>query len=320
MRVDFVIPLFNERETLETLAAGIAEQAAGHEYRILFVDDGSTDDSYAVLEGIRARQPNVELIKLRRNFGKSQALAAGIAHARADAVVTMDADLQDDPAEIPKLLAKLDEGYDVVCGWKQDRKDPWHKTIPSVFYNRWVGRLFSLPLHDLNSGFKAMRIEVARRLPLYGEMHRMIAVFASRMGYNVTEVPVAHHPRRFGRSKYGLRRITNGALDVLTAWFLLQHGESPNHVFGRTGCIATVFGLAALVAGVIAGVCLPILLWDDAPAVQLLAASLVLLWLVLSFLILIWGSLAFMGGLLGELMLRRLPPTDPHYYIERESC
>lgn len=319
MKVVFVIPLLNERDTLEPLTEGIAQNIAPHEHRIIFVDDGSTDGSYEILEKIRERNSAVDLIKLRRNFGKSQALAAGIAHAEGDVLVTMDADLQDDPRQIPRFLEKLDEGYDVVCGWKQDRRDPWHKTIPSFFYNHVVSRLFELPLHDLNTGYKAMRMEVAKRLPLYGEMHRMIAVFASRMGYRVTEVPVEHHPRRFGRSKYGLRRFTNGALDVLTAWFLLQHGESPNHVFGRTGCAATLFGFAALLIGLFTGVILPVYLWDSGPPVQLLATALVLLWIVFSFLILIWGSVAFMAGLLGELLLRKLPPIDPHDYIEREA-
>lgn len=318
MKLVFVIPLLNERETLETLAEGIHRRAAGHEFRIVFVDDGSTDGSWEMLTQLREKYPAIDLIRFRRNYGKSQALAAGIARADGDVLITMDADLQDDPAEIPRFLTKLEEGHDMVCGWKAERHDPWHKTLPSRLYNGTVSWLFSLPLHDVNCGFKAMRMEVARQLPLYGDMHRMMAVHAADLGYRVTEIPVAHHPRRYGKSKYGLRRFATGALDVFTTWFLLRHSASPNHVFGRTGCAATFVGVVVLFAGLIAGLVLPFRLWDAAMPVQLLATALLFLWIVFGMLILAWGSLAFMSGLLGEMLVRRLPPEKPDHFIDPE--
>lgn len=215
MRIVFVIPVFNECKTVEALAEGIARHAKGMDYRILFVDDGSTDGSAEVLARLADSSGAIDLIKLRRNCGKSHALAAGFARAEGDIAVMMDADLQDDPEEIPRMLAKLDEGYDLVCGWKEKRNDPWHKTIPSRIYNWAVSRAFGLSLHDVNTGFKAMRMDIAKRLPLVGDMHRMIAIFAAGMGGRVTEIPVTHHPRRFGRSKYGFGRFYRGAADAV---------------------------------------------------------------------------------------------------------
>ncbi len=238
MRLAFVIPVLNERETLEPLAAGIARHASPHEYQILFVDDGSADGSYDVLRSLHERDPRVGLLKLRRNYGKTRALAAGIACAEGDVLITMDADLQDDPEEIPRLLAKLDEGYDVVCGWKADRHDPWHKVLPSRVYNALVNWLFGLRLHDINSGFKAMRMDIAKRLPLFGDMHRMMAVFAANMGGNVTETPVVHHPRRFGKSKYGFKRFYEGSRDALAVWVITRLPHWLNAAL-RPVCVAT---------------------------------------------------------------------------------
>jgi len=317
MEVVFAIPVYNERETLESLAEGISRYAGDIDHRILFVDDGSTDGSYELLCTLRARYSTVDVIKLRRNFGKSQALAAAIHRARGDVLVTMDGDLQDDPEEIPKLLGKLAEGYDVVCGWKAARRDPWHKTFPSRIYNALVSWIFGLPLHDVNTGFKAMRMEVAKRLPLYGELHRMIAVFAGQLGYRVTEAPVKHHPRSHGQSKYGFERFSRGALDIITAWFLLRRGQSPNHLFGFAGCCASAAGALALLAGVVYGA---VQLWIvPAPAeVRRLTVIALLLWLIVCVTVLMWGSLIFTAGLLGELILHRLPPVDPADYIEEE--
>ncbi len=320
MKIVFVIPVFNERPTLADLAAGIAEHAAEHEYEILFVDDGSTDGSYEELCRLRDAQPAVRLLKLRRNFGKTAALAAGFARAEGDVVVTMDADLQDEPREIPRLLAKLDEGYDLVCGWKRERHDPWHKTMPSHVYNRWIARTFKLDLHDVNTGFKAMRMEVARSMPLYGDMHRLMAVFAAQMGYRVGEVPVEHHPRRFGQSKYGFSRFYRGALDVLVARFITRHGGAPIHYFGKAGYAA--FLLAALSLFMIpAGLLwMPSRLGDAAPEVQLVGAAVVLLWVLVPIVLATFGFLAVGIGMLGELLVRRLPPPDPATYIDDDHA
>lgn len=301
MELYFVIPVYNEEHTLETLARGIASSVGAYPYTILFVDDGSTDASTQVLERLAHEMPHVAVMRFRRNLGKSQALAAGFAQATGDVVITMDSDLQDDPKEIPRLLEKLEEGYDVVCGWKARRNDPWHKTFPSRIYNGAVSRLFGLELHDINTGFKAMRIQVAKRLALYGERHRLITVFALRMGYRVTEVPVEHHPRRFGHSHYGLERFSRGALDALSVWFLDRYQHSPNHFFGRIGVWAVGGGLFLFVAAALAR-----LAGQGGGALMLLLACFSAT-LGLQFLAL---------GLIAELIVRRLPMQNPEHYIE----
>ena len=254
MKITVVVPVFNEHETLEALAQGITEDIAPHEHRIVVVDDGSTDGSYEVLTKLHNEYDTVDVIKLRRNMGKATALAVAFARADGDAVIMMDADLQDDPKEIPRLLAKLDEGYDMVCGYKANRKDPWHKTIPSRIYNWWIRRTFSLELHDINTGFKVMRTEVAQRLPLYGEMHRMIVVFAADMGYKITEVPVEHHPRRFGESKYGFSRFWRGFIDAQSARFFTKYHGRPGHYFNKAAGIMLLMGCAVLLLVVLLSV------------------------------------------------------------------
>lgn len=226
MGVCFVIPVYNEGRSVAALARAIAANAP-EPYRILFVDDGSTDETASELRRLQAELPNVEVIRLRRNQGKTAALALGFSQTDAEVVVTMDGDLQDDPAEIPRLLAVLDQGYDMVCGWKARRQDPWHKTFPSRVFNWGVAHLFGVPLHDVNTGFKAMRGETARALPLSGGMHRFMPVLADRLGYRVTEVPVAHHARRFGHSKYGWTRMLHGARDAARLWRVLRAGGLP---------------------------------------------------------------------------------------------
>ncbi|MFP4502761.1 MAG: glycosyltransferase family 2 protein [Candidatus Hydrogenedentota bacterium] len=313
MHIVFVIPVYNERESLRALAEGIAAHTAGHSYRVIFVDDGSTDGSWEELVALREAYLTVDVVRLRRNFGKTSALATGIARAEGDVLVTMDADLQDDPAELPKLLAKLEEGYDVVVGWKANRRDPLHKTLPSRIYNAMVAWLFHLPLHDVNSGFKVMRMEVARRLPLYGELHRMIAVYADAMGYRVTEAPVRHHPRRYGESKYGVSRFLKGALDVLTTWFLARHGQSPHHELGKAGCFGVLAGIGFGVLG-LAGI--------GAHLAGFLnrGASLTILLLCLAAAFVLWGLgvLVFIGGLIAELIVQRHPPGDTAANVAEE--
>ena len=219
MKVCVAIPVCNEEATLEALAGGIAARLAAHDYRILFVDDGSTDGSFAELMRLREQNNRVDVIKFSRNCGKTRALAVAFAEADGDVVVTMDADLQDDPAELPRLLAKLDEGYDLVCGWKSHRQDPLHKTLPSKVYNAAINAAFGLAIHDVNTGFKAMRTEVAKSVTLYADLHRLIPIMAAQAGYRVTEIPVKHHPRRFGHSHYGMSRFYQGIRDAFRLWF-----------------------------------------------------------------------------------------------------
>jgi glycosyltransferase involved in cell wall biosynthesis len=313
--ITFVIPVYNESPTLATLAAGIHENVHEHDYRILFIDDGSTDATWETLLALRGESAVIDIIRLRRNFGKTNALAVGFAVAHGDIIITMDADLQDDPREIPALLAKLDEGYDVVCGWKQRRYDPWHKTIPSRIFNAWISKTFRLPLHDVNSGFKAMRGEVAAQLPLWSDMHRLIPVFAANMGYKVTEIPVQHHPRKFGHSKYGFERFIRGAIDAVTAAFLTHYGDAPGQYFGRMLLFCASLVIFALIASLFSGLAVPAF-FSDAPHNEQLALTAIVLMIVLVSLVIISiGAIGFGLGLLGELLLRYMPPPDPKRHI-----
>jgi glycosyltransferase involved in cell wall biosynthesis len=316
MKIDFIIPVFNECETLEALTAGITEHVCEIPHRILFVDDGSDDGSFEILKDLSKRFPAIEIIRLRRNFGKTPALAAAFSRIDADIVIMMDADLQDDPKEIPRLLEKLGEGYDLVCGWKARRHDPWHKTFPSRFYNRVVCWAFGLELHDINTGFKAMRAEVAGRMPLYGEMHRMIAIFAAQLGYRVTEIPVEHHPRRHGRSKFGIERFGRGACDALTTHFLIRYSASPSHFFGKLGIV--FFACGAAVQGI--GLLLLLSWWLQALSPATAGAFMVVAMLFLGMGLLAegLGVVVFAMGLLGELILHRLPLADPVEMITEE--
>jgi glycosyltransferase involved in cell wall biosynthesis len=219
MKLSFVIPAKDEQATLRQLLNGIATHAAGHELQIILVDDGSTDGTREEADALGAELPQVEVIHFEKNRGKSAALQAGFGRVTGEIVFTMDADLQDDPAEIPRFLEALENGADVVVGWKQKRQDPWHKTLPSRVYNAALRRMFGLRLHDVNCGFKAMRAEVAKRLELREGYHRLIPAIAKRMGYSIAEIPVRHHPRRYGHSKYGWKRFFTGARDAL-AYYL----------------------------------------------------------------------------------------------------
>jgi glycosyltransferase involved in cell wall biosynthesis len=220
----------------------------------VFVDDGSRDGSWAVVRGLAERDPRVKGIRFRRNFGKAAALTAGFRAARGSIVFTLDGDLQDDPAEIPRFLAKLEEGetFDVVSGWKRTRHDPWHKVGPSRVFNRMVSALTGCRLHDHNCGFKAYRREVLDEVTLYGELHRFVPVLAQERGFRVTEVVVNHRARKFGHSKYGFARFIKGLLDLLTVHFLSRYGQRPLHVLGALGLgMLTMGGLGMTYLAVI---------------------------------------------------------------------
>jgi glycosyltransferase involved in cell wall biosynthesis len=247
--VSVLIPVKDEEETLATLVGEIdAAFATLPEtgYEIIFVDDGSTDTSWQVMTQLAAANPRVRALRLRRNFGKAAALAAGVDEARGDRLVTMDADLQDDPAEVPRLLAELDDGADLVSGHKADRKDPLGKRIPSKFFNKMTGVITGLKLNDHNCGLKAAKTEVYRRVPLYGELHRYIPALAHQTGYNVRELPVNHRAREHGRSKYGLERYVRGAIDLLTVMTITKYGRRPAHLFGGLGLLSALVGFITL--------------------------------------------------------------------------
>ena len=246
--ISVVVPLLNEERSLEALYRAIADalEPLGHDYEVVFVDDGSTDASLAVLSRLHDETTNVVVIHLRRNFGKAAALQAGFVEARGDLVVTIDADLQDDPAEIPKLLAKLDEGFDLVSGWKTRRNDPLARRLFSRVFNWVTGVISGVHLHDVNCGLKAYRAEVLHGIRLYGELHRFIPVLASYRGYRIAEIPVNHRPREHGRSRYGPERYLRGFFDLLSVTFMGRYKHRPLHLFGGVGVLMGAVGFVIL--------------------------------------------------------------------------
>jgi dolichol-phosphate mannosyltransferase len=218
----------------------------GEPWEVVFVDDGSADGTFSALTRLHDAHDNVRVVRLRRNFGKATALDAGFAEAAGDIDVTNDGDLQDDPAEIPRLLAKLDEGYDLVSGWKTKRRDPITRRIPSKIFNYVAGKVSGVRLHDMNCGLKAYRAEVVDGMQLYGELHRYIPVLAHYRGYRVTELPVNHRPREHGRSNYGVERYVRGFLDLLTVTFMGRYRHRPLHLFGGLGLLFSLIGSAIL--------------------------------------------------------------------------
>jgi glycosyltransferase involved in cell wall biosynthesis len=259
--ISIVIPVLNEQDSLALLHAEIAQiaQKAALEVEVVFVDDGSRDGSWQAILALSQQHGYVRGIRFRRNFGKSAALSAGFAATKGDIMMTLDADLQDDPAEIPRFLAALAEGKDVVSGWKRTRYDPWHKVLPSRVFNAMVSWLTGVWLHDHNCGMKCYRAQVLREIRLYGELHRFIPVLADARGFKVGEVVINHRPRRFGHSKYGVRRFVKGFLDLLTVKFLTGFGERPQHLLGSIGLLSFLVGNLGLVYLAVTWV---IRLWD----------------------------------------------------------
>ena len=236
--ISVVVPVRDEELTVDPLHGELVAALASRDepWEVVFVDDGSRDGTHAALVRLHDRADNVKVVRLRRNAGKAAALDAGFREAEGDIVVTIDGDLQDDPGEIPRLLAKLDEGFDLVTGWKTERNDPLARRVLSRLFNAVTGRLSGLRLHDMNCGLKAFRAEVARDLELYGELHRFIPVLAHDLGFRVTEISVNHRPREHGRSRYGMERYLRGFLDLLTVSFMSRYRHRPLHLFGGSGC------------------------------------------------------------------------------------
>lgn len=243
--LSILVPVMNEEGNLPELYERVSGSLAeiGLPYEIILVDDGSKDRSWELIQELNRRDPCVIGIRHRKNFGKAQALSHGFAAARGDVIITMDGDLQDDPAEIANFLAMLDDGYDLVSGWKQRRQDPLGKTFPSKLFNWTVRKASGVQLHDFNCGFKAYRHEVTHAIRLYGELHRFTPVLAAAEGFRIGELPVVHHPRRWGSSKYGWSRLTKGFLDLLTVVFITQYRQRPMHLFGLPGIIFMAIGV-----------------------------------------------------------------------------
>jgi glycosyltransferase involved in cell wall biosynthesis len=242
--VSIVVPGLNEGKSLPELARRIhAALAPLGSYEIIFVDDGSTDDTWRRIGELHEELPAVRGVSLRRNFGKAMALKAGFKLARASILVMMDADLQDDPEDLPNFIAKIREGFDVVVGWKVKRQDPLNRRILSQIFNRTVRWLTKVELHDMNCGFKAYRREVIDTVPIYGDLFRFIPALASAHGFRIAEIPIKHHSRQFGKSRYGLERLLRGSFDLLSVLFLIRYARSPMHLFGLVGLVLGSGGL-----------------------------------------------------------------------------
>lgn len=248
MKISIVIPLLNEADSLVELHDQLGQVAAGHGYELemIFVDDGSLDRSWSIIEQLAAADPQVFGVRLRRNFGKAAAISAGTVVASHNLVVTIDADLQDDPREIPKLIEELQRGYDVVSGWKKDRKDPWSRRFASRCFNWLVNTLTKVRLHDHNCGFKLYRREVFDEVDLYGGFHRFVPVLAAARGFRIGETVVNHRPRKHGRSRYGSLRIVKGLLDLMTICFLTGYSHRPQHLMGGAGVISFLLGMSGM--------------------------------------------------------------------------
>jgi len=246
--ISVVVPVRDEERTVEPLYDELAAalEPRGEPWEVVFVDDGSRDGTYAALVRLHDATSNTRVVRLRRSGGKAAALDAGFREIEGDIVVTIDGDLQDDPAEIPRLLAKLDEGYDLVTGWKTQRNDGVSRRVLSRVFNRVTGLVSGVRLHDMNCGLKAFRAEVARELDLYGELHRFIPVLAHDLGFRVTELAVNHRPREHGRSRYGMERYARGFLDLLTVTFMGRYRHRPLHLFGGLGLLLGTIGTAIL--------------------------------------------------------------------------
>ncbi len=299
--VSVVVPVHDEAETLDELARrvlAVADDNGLPVVEVLFVDDGSQDDSWARMAALADAEPRVRALRLRRNFGKATALDLGIRDSGGAIVVTMDADLQDDPEELPRLLAALGEDVDLVSGWKKERHDPLGKTLPSRLFNWVTARLSGLQLHDFNCGYKAYRREIFDMVPLYGELHRYIPVLAHAKGFRVSELPVKHHPRAHGRSKYGAERMVKGFLDLLTVVMLTRFAQRPGHLFGGLGLILGAIGAAILLY--LTGLKL-------LTGAEIGGRPLLLLGVMLGII----AVQVTLFGVLGELILSRTRPNPP---------
>ena len=300
--LSIIAPVYNEVDNVEPLYHKLHASLArlGRAYEIILVDDGSTDGTWEKLSVLAKTNRDLRLIRLRRNFGQTAAMSAGLDHAQGEIIITMDADLQNDPEDIPLLLEKMDQGFDVVSGWRKDRKDAFlHRRLPSIAANALISRITGVHLHDFGCTLKAYRREVMKDVRLYGDMHRFIPALAYWVGGSVTEVVVNHHPRRHGKSKYGLARINRVILDLLTVSFLLRYSKSPIQIFGKWGLMTGLLGLFLLVFMVAAN--LSGNLFGTEFAAGLLKRP---FWVITSFMLIFFGIQFISMGLLSEIQIR----------------
>lgn len=315
MILSVVIPVYNEVDSLRELHRQLSATAESLDLstEFIFVDDGSTDGSWEVIRALSDLDDRVFGIRFRRNFGKAAALTAGLNAVRGEVVMTMDADLQDDPQEIPNFLRKLNDGYDVVNGWKERRLDPWHKVYPSRVFNWLVGQLTGLRLRDHNCGIKLFRAGVARELRLYGELHRFIPVLAHARGFKVTQIPVHHRSRQHGHSKYGIKRFLRGFLDLLTVTFLTTFGQRPLHFLGGVGLL--FFGVGCL------GLTYLLALWLEMNALHWLPATPIGTrpLLLASVALMLLGAQALSLGILAELIVANTGRERDSYSVAERT-
>lgn len=307
MDLSLIIPSLNERDALAGLIAEIdaACEGLGLEWETIVVDDGSTDGTFAAISELAECNPRVGVVRLRRNFGKSVALAAGFQVTRGDIVITLDGDGQDDPADIPRMLEALEEGSDLVSGWKRDRQDPFTRRLASKIFNWFTARVTGVRMHDMNCGFKAYRGECARSIEVYGEMHRFIPAFAAQQGWRVSEIPVNHRARQHGRSRFGFERYRRGALDLLTVAFLGRYRQRPLHLFGAVGLGLVLLGFL---------ICLYLsIIWIGGEAIGERPL------LFLGVLLIVVGVQLFSLGLLGQMLVagRRAGGGQERAWIEQ---
>jgi glycosyltransferase involved in cell wall biosynthesis len=308
MDISIVIPLLNEEESLTELYRWI-ERVMGENslsYEVIFIDDGSTDSSWSIIENLSQRDERVRAVRFRTNYGKSAALYCGFERAEGDVVITMDADLQDSPDEIPALYKMItEEGYDMVSGWKRRRHDPKAKTLPSKLFNATCRAASGIKLHDFNCGLKAYRKKVVKSIEVYGEMHRYIPILAKKAGFGrIGEKEVTHYARRYGVSKYGWERLLKGYLDLITVMFVSKYGRSPMYFFGGAGTLMFLVGFVAIVWIVVEKFTIARPLTNQ----PLFYMSLVAILL---------GVILFLAGFLGEMINRNAPERN-HYYIDEE--
>lgn len=308
MDLSLVIPLYNEEESLAPLTEWIERVVAGkYQYEIILVDDGSTDGSWKQIESLCQGNPHIRGFKFRRNYGKSAALHTGFEHSKGEVVITLDADMQDSPDEIPELYRMIKEdGYDIVSGWKKKRFDPLGKTIPSKLFNWFVRQVSGIKLHDFNCGLKAYRATVVHNIEVYGEMHRYIPLLAKWSGFQkITEKVVQHYPRKYGKSKFGLERYVKGFLDVMSIMFVGKFGKRPMHLFGTFGVIFFIIGLGMLIYLTILKVVQHTGGIHERPLFYF------------GILLLIVGAQSFLTGFIAELISRSSGGRNK-YHIEKE--
>lgn len=314
MDISVIVPLFNEAESLKPLYQWIEKVMKAHKfsYEVIFINDGSTDNSWQMILDLQKQSPNVHGIRFRRNYGKSPALYCGFARAKGDVVITMDADLQDLPDEIPELFRMIkEENYDLVSGWKKKRYDnKLTKNIPSKIYNATARRVTGLKLHDMNCGLKAYRNDVIKNIEVYGEMHRYIPFLAKNAGFtNIGEKVVEHHKRQFGKSKFGIERFVNGYLDLFSLWFLNKFGKQPMHFFGLWGSVMFLIGFIAIC--IVGGIKLAAISRGHAAP---LVTNTPYFYLALTMMIL--GTQMFLSGFVGELVSRNSQDRNRYQIAE----